>query len=50
MGYSAIRYALGVERLLLEGGAGIHGSFRAGGLIHALHVVIAPALDGCADI
>ncbi|WGF89560.1 RibD family protein [Marinivivus vitaminiproducens] len=40
---------LGIRRLLLEGGAGINGSFFAAGLVDELSVLIAPALDGQAD-
>ena len=40
----------GVRRLLLEGGAGINGSFLAAGLVDELHVVVAPALDGGTDV
>ncbi|MBZ9672431.1 RibD family protein [Mesorhizobium sp. ES1-3] len=36
---------LGIRRLLLEGGAGINGSFFAAGLIDELSLLIAPALD-----
>jgi len=37
---------LGIKRLLLEGGAGINGSFFAAGLVDELSLLIAPALDG----
>jgi riboflavin biosynthesis pyrimidine reductase len=37
---------LGIQRLLLEGGGGINGSFFAAGLVDELSVIIAPALDG----
>jgi riboflavin biosynthesis pyrimidine reductase len=36
---------LGVRRLLLEGGAGINGSFFAAGLVDEFNVLVAPALD-----
>jgi len=36
---------LGIRRLLLEGGAGINGSFFAAGLVDELSLLIAPALD-----
>ncbi|TGT87109.1 MULTISPECIES: RibD family protein [unclassified Mesorhizobium] len=36
---------LGISRLLLEGGAGINGSFFAAGLVDELSLLIAPALD-----
>ncbi|WP_245470260.1 dihydrofolate reductase family protein, partial [Mesorhizobium sp. M7A.F.Ca.MR.362.00.0.0] len=37
---------LGIRRLLLEGGAGINGSFLAGGLVDELSLLVAPAIDG----
>jgi riboflavin biosynthesis pyrimidine reductase len=37
---------LKIERLALEGGGGINGSFLAAGLVDELSVIIAPALDG----
>lgn len=40
---------LGIKRLLLEGGAGINGSFFAEGLINEISLLIAPALDGRAS-
>lgn len=36
----------GIRRLLLEGGAGICGSFFAAGLVDELSLLVAPALDG----
>ena len=36
---------LGISRLLLEGGAGINGSFFAAGLVDELSFLVAPALD-----
>ncbi|MEI9421282.1 RibD family protein [Mesorhizobium sp. Cs1299R1N1] len=36
---------LGIRRLLLEGGAGINGSFFATGLVDELSLLVAPALD-----
>ena len=36
----------GIRRLLLEGGAGINGSFFAAGLVDELSLLVAPALDG----
>lgn len=36
---------LGISRLLLEGGAGINGSFFAAGLVDELSLLVAPALD-----
>lgn len=46
---TTLRRELGVETLLLEGGAGINGAFLAAGLVDELSVVIAPALDGGVD-
>ena len=40
----------GIGRLLLEGGAGINGSFLAAGLVDELNVLIAPALDGGTNV
>ncbi|SER10809.1 Pyrimidine reductase, riboflavin biosynthesis [Faunimonas pinastri] len=37
---------LGIRKLLLEGGAGINGSFLAAGLVDELSVIVAPAVDG----
>lgn len=36
---------LGISRLLLEGGAGINGSFFAAGLVDELSLLVAPAFD-----
>ncbi|KAA3441688.1 riboflavin deaminase [Mesorhizobium sp. SARCC-RB16n] len=36
---------LGIRRLLLEGGAGINGSFFEAGLVDELSLLVAPALD-----
>jgi riboflavin biosynthesis pyrimidine reductase len=36
----------GIGRLLLEGGAGINGSFFAAGLVDELSLLVAPAIDG----
>jgi riboflavin biosynthesis pyrimidine reductase len=41
-----LEHELGIKRLLLEGGAGINGSFLAGGLVDEISLIIAPALDG----
>jgi len=38
--------AIGISRLLLEGGAGMNGSFFAAGLADELSLSVAPALDG----
>ncbi len=37
---------LGIRRLLLEGGAGINGSFFAAGLVDELSLLVAPAVEG----
>lgn len=44
-----LRSELGIDRLLLEGGAEINGSFLAAGLVDELSLVVAPALDGRVD-
>jgi riboflavin biosynthesis pyrimidine reductase len=36
----------GIERLLLEGGGGINGSFLSAGLIDEISLLIAPIVDG----
>ncbi len=41
---------LGIETLLLEGGATINGSFLAEGLVDELHVIVMPALDARKDM
>jgi len=46
---ATLRRDLGIETLLLEGGAGINGAFLAAGLVDELSVVVAPALDGGED-
>jgi riboflavin biosynthesis pyrimidine reductase len=38
--------AFGIERLLLEGGGTVNGSFLAAGLVDEVHVLIGPAFDG----
>lgn len=40
-----LRREFAIERLLLEGGAGINGSLFAAGLVDEFSVVMAPALD-----
>lgn len=45
-----LRRELGIERLMLEGGAAIVGSFLAQGLVDELHVIVAPALDARAEM
>jgi riboflavin biosynthesis pyrimidine reductase len=39
---------LGIERLLLEGGGVVNGSFLRAGLIDEISVIIIPAVDGAA--
>ena len=41
-----LRALFGIERLLLEGGGAINGSFLDAGLIDELSVIIAPVADG----
>ena len=45
-----LRAELGIEHLLLEGGAAVNGSFLAAGLVDELSVLVAPALDGGLDV
>ncbi|MDQ0322624.1 riboflavin biosynthesis pyrimidine reductase [Pararhizobium capsulatum DSM 1112] len=40
---------LGIRRLLLEGGAGINGSFLAVGLVDELSLLLSPAVEGRVD-
>jgi riboflavin biosynthesis pyrimidine reductase len=40
---------LGVERLLLEGGGVVNGSFLRAGLIDEVSVIVWPVVDGAAD-
>lgn len=47
---ATLRSELGIERLLLEGGAGINGAFLAAGLVDEFSLVVAPALDGGEDV
>jgi riboflavin biosynthesis pyrimidine reductase len=39
-----------IKRLLLEGGAGINGSFLAAGLVDEANILIAPAFDGAEGV
>lgn len=39
---------LGIERLLLEGGGVVNGSFLRAGLIDEISLLVAPAIDGAA--
>lgn len=41
-----LRREFGIEKLLLEGGGGINGSFLAANLIDELSIVLAPIADG----
>ena len=45
-----LRSELGIEHLLLEGGAAINGAFLAAGLVDELSVLVAPGLDGGIDV
>jgi riboflavin biosynthesis pyrimidine reductase len=47
---SELRHSFNIERLLLEGGAGINGTFFAAGYVDELSVIIAPALDAREDL
>jgi riboflavin biosynthesis pyrimidine reductase len=44
-----LRSELGIERLALEGGGGLNGSFLAARLVDELVVIIGPTLDGSTD-
>ncbi|MBZ9793327.1 dihydrofolate reductase family protein [Rhizobium sp. 3T7] len=41
-----LRADVGIDRLLLEGGGGINGSFVSAGLIDEISLLILPAADG----
>jgi 2,5-diamino-6-(ribosylamino)-4(3H)-pyrimidinone 5'-phosphate reductase len=41
-----LRREFGVEKLLLEGGGSINGSFLAAGLVDELSILVAPVADG----
>jgi riboflavin biosynthesis pyrimidine reductase len=41
--------ALGIKRLMLEGGAKVNGRFLAAGLVDEAHILIGPAFDGDED-
>jgi riboflavin biosynthesis pyrimidine reductase len=41
-----LKRELGIQRLLLEGGAAINGAFMAAGLVDELSLLIAPAVEG----
>lgn len=41
-----LRRDLGIERLLLEGGGGVNGSFLRAGLIDELNLILCPVIDG----
>lgn len=43
---SKLRAEFGIERLLLEGGGGVNGTFLAHGLVDELSLMIIPVLDG----
>ena len=40
----------GIKRLLLEGGAGVNGSFLAAGLVDEANILVAPAFDGAEGV
>jgi riboflavin biosynthesis pyrimidine reductase len=40
----------GIKHLVVEGGAGANGAFLAAGVVDELRVLVAPALDGGADV
>jgi riboflavin biosynthesis pyrimidine reductase len=40
----------GIERLLLEGGGGINGSFLSAGLIDEISLLILPVADGSVNM
>jgi riboflavin biosynthesis pyrimidine reductase len=42
---ATLAHEFGIERLLLEGGAGVNGSLFAAGLVDELSLLVAPALD-----
>ena len=46
---STLAATFGIRRLALEGGGEINGAFFAAGLVDALDVLVAPALDGRGD-
>lgn len=48
--FATLASAFGIERLALEGGAGINGSVLAAGLVDELSVIVAPAIDGRHDM
>lgn len=41
-----LKREFGIERLLVEGGGGINGSFLAAGLVDEISLLLAPAVDG----
>lgn len=41
---------LGIERVLLEGGGNVNGSFLAAGVVDELSILVAPAIDGALGI
>lgn len=46
---AVLRAELGIERLALEGGGGINGSFLAARLVDEFVVILAPSIDGGSD-
>jgi len=45
-----LKAQLGINHLMVEGGAAINGAFFAAGLVDELNVLVAPALDGARGI
>jgi riboflavin biosynthesis pyrimidine reductase len=41
-----LNQAFGIQRLLLEGGGAINGSFLAAGLVDEVNILVGPAFDG----
>jgi riboflavin biosynthesis pyrimidine reductase len=40
----------GIKHLVVEGGAGANGAFLAAGVVDEMRILVAPALDGGADV
>ncbi len=45
-----LKAELGINHLMVEGGAAINGVFFAAGLVDELNVLVAPALDGARGV
>jgi 5-amino-6-(5-phosphoribosylamino)uracil reductase len=50
MAMAALGDTLGIETILLEGGAATNGTFLKAGLIDEISVLIHPAVDGLAGV